>query len=163
MDGFINDPHSVYDYFVPLITLSGAVLDVGCGTGRLLRYLLSKAVVSIIPYGVDFRPRAIEEARRHSPRNHVEHFVCTDALSWSFDLPFAYVLIDPVIVRSRDRSSLLAKGVQHLAAKGTLLLYTYRDGLDAIQLKTLAELPGIPKEALTLLVHNESIEIYEYA
>jgi len=162
MNGFLEDPADVYDDFVPVVDRSGPVLDIGCGNGHLLRHLMDNCKNEIVPYGIDFRSAAIAEANRIVLAEYRDNFRCTDALSWSFDVLFSYVLADPVIVHDDDRADFIELAERHLGSCGKLILYTYRDGLSKLKINSLCLLAGICATRCSQRVMNDRIEIQEY-
>ncbi len=68
----------------------GKVLDVGCGTGEHTIYL---SALGYDVYGLDFSPRAVEQARANAAARNVEvHFQVADALAVGDDTTYDTVI-----------------------------------------------------------------------
>jgi hypothetical protein len=123
---------------------------------------LNNCNYKIIPYGVDFHTAAIVEAKNTILPLYRYNFNCSDALNWHFDVSFSYIFVDPIIVHDNDRLDLIALAENHLKPKGKLILYTYPDGLNKLNISSLCCFPGISTERCQKLVFNPQIEIQEY-
>jgi demethylmenaquinone methyltransferase/2-methoxy-6-polyprenyl-1,4-benzoquinol methylase len=103
--------------------LSGAaVVDLGCGTGRLERLLLPRLGSGSV-VGVDFSPAMIEEAARRCVDPRVT-WLCRDVLGTGLATASAdVVLCFDAFPHFHSRAALLAESARWLRAEGTLLVW----------------------------------------
>ena len=97
----------------------GRVLDVGCGTGRLVGALAERGVDAA---GVDVSPEMLAVARRKLPRS-------TFAEARAEQLPFSEAAFDRVVfslvVHLIDRPEAFAEAYRALAPGGTVAIVTF--------------------------------------
>ena len=139
------------------------ILDVGCGGGGLLCFLLSLGAVPKNLYGVDLMEYRIEYAQLHCPSSM--HFSVEDAQQLPFE-PNSFDMVSQFTVFS----SILNQDIQHLVAKemgrvvksgGLILWYDMKNrypatsNIQGIDKARLAELfPGYVPLAQELLHHK---------
>jgi SAM-dependent methyltransferase len=105
----------------------GAVLDLGCGDGTLLRWLVAASQGALVPYGVDFLPESIEAARFDAEPDHRDHFVVADATEFDpGQRQFALVLTALCYALPSKRRGFAARCRRWLEPGGRLILYEYR-------------------------------------
>lgn len=92
------------------------VLDAGCGTGRLARYVRPRGYV-----GVDVDPDAIREARRRHP---LHCFLWLDDFPNTLIPPFDTIAALAVIEHVSRPDEWLAGWARHLAPRGRFVLTT---------------------------------------
>lgn len=78
--------------------LTGRVLDVGCGAGRMLRYLL---LLGAAPVGIDISPRMVEHCRRRFPEQDIR-VGDLGAIKQVVDGPFDAVLMADNVIDALD-------------------------------------------------------------
>lgn len=104
--------------------LSGRVLEVGCGAGRILGYLVALGGEA---HGVDVSPRMVEYCRRHYPDASVlvgDMSNLPDAVDGGFDAIFAsYNVID--VLDDGARRELLSDLRGRLRAAGLLIFSSH--------------------------------------
>lgn len=116
--------NDTYDDFIDAIVKKekAKVLDIGCGPGNIIRYLLSKrADLEIL--GVDISPNMIELAKANNPQANFEIADCRDiskipdqfdAIICGFCLPYLSVDESAELIYSCDKL-LREKGVVYLS------------------------------------------------
>lgn len=137
--------------------LSGRVLDLGCGAGRLLGYLVA---LGGEVQGVDISPRMIDYCRRRYPGASVmigDMSALPDAVGGGFDAIFAsYNLID--VLDDRARRTLLADLHGRLGDEGVLIFSSHNlafadaGGTRPSTPRALGRLNRPPRELLELPV-----------
>jgi len=60
MNGYKDIPVNSYLSTLPLINRDGKIIDLGCGNGMLLRFLMEFSGHSLIPHGIDIKKEAID-------------------------------------------------------------------------------------------------------
>jgi tRNA1(Val) A37 N6-methylase TrmN6 len=84
-NGYSTPPWHLYDLFLEVVSRPGAILELGCGNGLLLRYLYDHSNKHLLPYGLDIRTSAIEEAKRVIFPERAAFFLRSDLRQ---DIPF---------------------------------------------------------------------------
>lgn len=69
------DLKSSYDRFLRFVPDGGTIYDIGCGSGRDLKYFSENGYKA---YGIDLSPELCKEASKHSGCS----VICADALLW---------------------------------------------------------------------------------
>lgn len=143
-------------YHTPVVTLarqqlegvSGAVLDLGCGNGALLRSIC-KGRDDLIPCGVDVNCEVVERARKLT-QDAAPSFRCKDAFAldvWSSSQHYALAIISIRLLThagAKSTPKLLASIRRHC---DRLLVHLYDDpgkgGLDAAAHRAGVKLSGV--------------------
>jgi ubiquinone/menaquinone biosynthesis C-methylase UbiE len=111
----------------PQIAGSGAILDVGCGTGWWLRQLAEAGVAPGRLHGIDIQPERVEAARRAVPGAEIE---VGDATRLPFPDESFTVVLQLTLLSSlgshRAIREALGDGMRVLAQGGLLLVYEPR-------------------------------------
>ncbi|MBD0330589.1 MAG: pyridoxamine 5'-phosphate oxidase family protein [Thermoleophilia bacterium] len=102
----------------------GAFLDVGCANGLLLESLVRWSAHPLDPYGVDFAPRLVAEARRRLP-DYADRFFVADALEWDPPRRFDFVRTELVYAPVERRRVLVERLLGWLEPGGRLLVCGY--------------------------------------
>jgi SAM-dependent methyltransferase len=107
------------------IDRDGFFLDVGCANGLLLESVVAWSAHRVEPYGLDFAPRLVEEARRRLPRWADRLFV-GDARTWKPPRRFDFVRTELVYVEEAERPPYVARLLERfLEPGGTLIVCGY--------------------------------------
>ena len=119
-----NDEHFLEDVFAqPWAPKNGNVIELGCGTSPLTRWLAEKGFKAT---GVDISKTAIRMAGAQSKKSKIEYRaadICTQAIgpSGKFDLCVDGRFFH-CITNLKDRSAILAKVYRLLKPKGVFVL-----------------------------------------
>jgi SAM-dependent methyltransferase len=113
-------------YLARMAAAGGPVLEIGCGTGRLLRAALARGIDA---WGIDASPAMVERCRSQLPAAQRERVAVGDAVSLSLGRRFALVAA-PFRVLSHvsstdDQLRLLAAVREHLLPGGRLVFDLY--------------------------------------
>jgi SAM-dependent methyltransferase len=159
-NGFSAYPTSAYDRFVEVLDARargpcGTVLDLGCGTGLLLRHLQARVSFRVVPYGVDFLPEAVACARHLHCPEHAAHFSVGNVRDYPAGAGrvqatgFDFVLLDPSLLEQGDLAPLVSRIMR--LVRNTLVLYVYPDVLDSLGLRHAADFEGVRQLSYNLL------------
>ena len=100
----------------------GEILEIGCGTGRVLKALCEKGFT---PYGIDTWPEALLEARKNAPAAIVaEQDVKSLNLEQSFDLVLMTFNVLELLDSFEDKKQALERVRSHLKENGVLCVDT---------------------------------------
>lgn len=135
--------------------LSGRILDVGCGAGRILGYLITLGGDVL---GVDVSPRMVEYCRRCYPEAAVlvaDMGRLPESIGGGFDVILAsYNVID--VLDDPARRAFLSDMHQRLASDGLLIFsshnlgYAERSGTEPTPRRLLGRLNRPPRELIEL-------------
>jgi ubiquinone/menaquinone biosynthesis C-methylase UbiE len=119
----IYDEH-IYRYvFAASLAESKVVLDVACGTGYGVGYMVEKGAGEVI--GVDISRAAVDYARERLCRNNKASFICADAIRLPFaDNAFDIVVSFETIEHIRPCRKFLAECRRVLKENGLLICST---------------------------------------
>jgi SAM-dependent methyltransferase len=127
--GVGTEEHPGFPTLLKAINRSGNILDLGCGNGLLLRTLIECASHKLVPFGVDFLPESIAEARGTILPAFKENFWTGNIASFDFGKRlYTYILICPAYLHEEVAESFLSECLEHLEVPGgKLILYEYCD------------------------------------
>lgn len=110
---------------VEAIHRDGTLLDVGCANGLLLESLVAWSRHRIEPYGLDFAPPLVEEARRRLP-HWADRLFVGDARTWEPPRRFDFVRTELVYVDEDERQKYIERMLRHfLEPEGRLVVCGY--------------------------------------
>ena len=93
MNGYSNIPKNSYTSTLPLIDRGGKIIDLGCGNGMLLNFLLQFSGYHLIPYGIDLNKEAIQQAKTDVLPEYADNFTAGDIKDYGYeDGPFDIIL-----------------------------------------------------------------------
>jgi len=95
------------------------VLDVGCGTGNLVRGIVAKGATRVI--GLDYADPAIQEAKSIPYPDNVE-FLTADIMSWTQPVQFDVILTLGTMEHLDEPDKFLEKISAFLADDGVILI-----------------------------------------
>jgi len=119
---FENGKHISEDYpaALSLVDWSGKiVLDVGCGTGTLVRGIADKGAARVV--GLDYAEPAIQEAKGIPSPGSVE-FVTADIMSWSPPVRFDVIVTLGTLEHLDEPAKFLKRMTEFLAKDGQILI-----------------------------------------
>jgi len=119
----IYDEH-IYRYiFAASLAESKVVLDVACGTGYGVGYMVEKGAAEVV--GVDISMAAVDYARESLGRNNEASFICANAIRLPFtDNAFDMVVSFETIEHIRPYRKFLAECRRVLKENGLLICST---------------------------------------
>ena len=132
-NGFESLPEDVYMAFLVEINKDGKVLDLGCGNGLMLKYLMTMSGYKLIPYGVDFMPPSIKQAKEILHLQHRANFTVGNVIHYSFSSkgPFDFIFVPLHHIDPADRINYLNKIKRAIKKNGKIIFYEYADSLRA--------------------------------
>jgi len=131
-NGFTTLPEETYRVFATEIDKDGKALDLGCGNGLMLQYLIMTCGHKLIPYGADFMELSIKQAQEIIHPQYAKNFVVTNVIDYSFkDGPFDFIFVPLHHIHSDDRKNYLNKIKKNCQKKGKIIFYEYADALQA--------------------------------
>jgi predicted pyridoxine 5'-phosphate oxidase superfamily flavin-nucleotide-binding protein len=103
------------------IDRDGTFLDVGCANGLLMESVVAWSKHRVEPYGLDFAPRLVEEARRRLPQWADRIFV-GDARTWQPPRRFDFVRTELVYVDEQERRTYVERLLKTFLERGGRLI-----------------------------------------
>lgn len=167
-NGYLTPPYDIYEGFLRLVDQAGRIVDLGCGNGMLLRYLLDHSPHALTPFGLDLDPRCISIARSSVFPEFAGNFFVGDLRNVNFiGSPFQTVLANPVCANPafyeqndgrtkylyRDSSiyRFVRDCYQQVGAGGRLILFCYEE-----------EVRGIPDFASIINHEMRELDVIEH-
>jgi uncharacterized protein len=102
----------------------GTFLDIGCANGLLMESVVRWAPFPVEPYGLDYAPRLVAEARRRLPR-WADRIFLGDARAWEPPQEFDFVRTELVYVREEERREYVERLLGFVAPGGRLIVCGY--------------------------------------
>lgn len=92
-------PYNTFMVFTKLIHRNGKIIDLGCGNGVLFAFYNKK--FKLIPYGVDFLEKSIENAKKEIVPEFKDNFKVKNLIDYEFeDGKFDFIITNPHICLS---------------------------------------------------------------
>jgi SAM-dependent methyltransferase len=153
----------VYALFAEQITRSGRILDLGCGNGLLLKYVVSRSPHTLIPYGVDLMRQSIAQARQIVLPEFARNFSVGNVAEYVFaDAPYEYIFIGPDDVYPQDLELIVGAVTRACAVGGRVIFYCYRDVLNSQDLSWVGEIAPLSRLGLRRVDRPEvSLGVFE--
>lgn len=143
-NGFDSLPEDIYRAFAIEIDKDGKVLDLGCGNGLMLRYLMVCSGYKLIPYGVDFIELSIKQAKEILHPQYADHFEVGNVVNYSFERgPFDFIFATLHHIYPNDRKKYLAKLKKNCKKNGKIIFYEYTDVLKNENYAWVGEFPEL--------------------
>ena len=143
-NGFEECPVDIYGLFLCFIEHSGNILDLGCGNGLCLKFIKENSELNLEPYGIDFQPAAIEEAREKIFPDRPENFWLGNTVDVEFENNFFdYILLDPYHIHEKERKDVISRVLCKMKKGGSLILYSYHDSMCALRHRRIKDFVGM--------------------
>jgi len=102
----------------------GTFLDIGCANGLLMESIARWAPFPVEPYGLDFAPQLVAEARRRLPQ-WAHRIFEGDARTWQPPHRFDFVRTELVYVLEEERRAYVERLLGFVAPAGRLIVCGY--------------------------------------
>jgi len=143
-NGFNSLPEDVYQAFAKEINKNGKVLDLGCGNGLMLKYLMITSGYKLVPFGVDFMKLSIKQAKEILHTQYAANFVATNVVDYSFKKgPFDFIFATLHHIFHNDRKKYLEKLKKNCRKGGKIIFYEYVDVLRAENYFWIGQFPEL--------------------
>ncbi|EKD55948.1 MAG: radical SAM protein [uncultured bacterium] len=143
-NGFKQFPVEIYASFIQFINSNGNILDLGCGNGQLLRFLVENSQHKLIPHGIDFRQEVINEAKEIILPDFADNFRIGNITKIDLENNlFDYILLDPYHLADCDRKNVIQIIIDKLRKNGRVILYSYHDSLSTLPHKKIKFFIGV--------------------
>lgn len=125
-NGFTDIPEQVYNCFCREISGNGKILDMGCGNGLLLKYLMDHTAYKLLPFGIDFCRPSIKQAQSLIHPTFKNNFRICNIRDFDFrDSPYDYILFCPDHVYQKDILKTVKQILCACSENGKVVFYTY--------------------------------------
>lgn len=143
-NGFNELPENIYKAFAEQIDKDGKVLDLGCGNGLMLKYLMLASGYKLIPYGVDFMKHSIKQAKEILHPQYKNNFTFGNVINYSFNKgPFDFIFVPLHHIHPSDRKEYLDKIKKSFSKNGKIIFYEYSDALNAEKQEWIGAYPEL--------------------
>jgi len=143
-NGFDKLPENIYQVFAKEIDKNGKILDLGCGNGLMLKYLMRTSGYKLIPFGVDFTKLSIKQAKEILHFQHSANFVTANVVDYSFEKgPFDFIFTALHHIFHNDRKKYLEKLIKNCKKGGKIIFYEYTDVLMAENYLWVGQFPEL--------------------
>ena len=151
-NGFPRLPVDTYLAFCEQIDRNGKMLDLGCGNGLMLKYLIQTTQYKLIPFGIDFMKKSIEQAKKIIHPQYAQNFVFGNLIN--YDLYFKKTKFDFIFtflshLYPADRKILLKKIRKSCRKGGKIIFYEYSDVIKALHYSWVGQFPELKNWRLT--------------
>lgn len=147
MNGHPNVPENSYPTTLPLIDRGGKIIDLGCGNGMLLKFLLQFSGHHLMPYGIDLNKEAIQQAKTDVLPEYADNFAAGNIKDYGFrEGPFDIIISSPFYSLGNPKD-FTKKCMNALKPKGKLIYFFYYDVFRRLGITSLDEceyLDGVP-------------------
>jgi len=123
---------------LPLIDRDGKIIDLGCGNGMLIKFIMEFSGHTFIPYGIDIEHKPIKHAKiiHHE---YAHNFRAYDINNYDFsEGPFDIIISSPSYAPNMRKYTYTC--VENLAEKGRLIYRMHDDVIRKLNLHKLDEL-----------------------
>ncbi len=125
-NGFTVLPEEFYQAFSAQIDKNGKVLDLGCGNGLMLKYLMATSGYKLIPYGVDFLERSIKQAKEILFPEYADNFETCNVVDYTFEKgPFDFIFTFVSHIYPKQRKEYIEKVMKSCKKGGRVIFYEY--------------------------------------
>jgi SAM-dependent methyltransferase len=120
-----------------LIKHDGRIIDLGCGNGLLLKLLMEKCSHLLVPFGVDFLEKSIEQAKSEILPEFKQNFFVGNVVDFSFPGKFEYIVTDPECASDEGFIPFYNKCVSALSNRGALVFFSPGDTIARLRLRKI--------------------------
>ena len=139
MNGYNNIPKNSYTATLPLIDRGGKIIDLGCGNGMLLNFILQFSGYHLIPYGIDLNKEAIQQAKTDVLPEYADNFIAGDIKDYMYkDGPFD-IIISSLSHSIGDPKDHIKKCMNALKPGGRVIYVFYYDVIHQSGITSLDE------------------------
>lgn len=143
-NGFIGLPDINYGAFREQINKDGKVLDLGCGNGLMLKYLMATSGFKLIPYGADFMEKSIKQAKEILFPEYADNFDLCNVADYTFEKgPFDFIFTFISHVHTSQRKKYIGNVVKSCKKGGRIIFYEYRDVIEASKIQCVGDSPEL--------------------
>jgi 2-polyprenyl-3-methyl-5-hydroxy-6-metoxy-1,4-benzoquinol methylase len=143
-NGFPALPDTTYQSFSEEINKDGKVLDLGCGNGLMLKYLMETSGHKLIPYGADFMEKSIEQAKNILFPEYADNFENCNVADYSFGKgPFDFIFTFLSHIYPPQRKKYIEKVIKSCKRGGKVIFYGYSDTIKPDEPSWIGEAPEL--------------------
>jgi|GEM_PF-1488335 len=141
LNGYEGVPHNFYGSTLPLIDRPGDIMDLGCGNGMLLRFLMEFSGQKLIPHGVDINIHALMQAKEKILKKYSNNFSFGrienyDLKNQAFDI----LIANPFYVPDEKKKQFVEDCFESINIDGRLILFVPVNTLKSRNMGSLEKL-----------------------
>jgi len=138
LNGYLVLPMEAYDSTLPFIHKNGKVIDLGCGNGMLLKFLMEFSGHELTPYGIDNKEALIAKAKEEL-LDFKDNFKVDDVKTHNFsNSTFDIIITNPFYTRP-NMKEFTKKCIEHLNTGGRIIFRVHNDVLEKNNIKDITE------------------------
>jgi len=143
-NGFTEYPEEIYNLFLEQIDGDGEIIDLGCGNGLLLKHIICRSKYNLTPYGIDFIPESIDQARMLIHPDYPENFKVANIIHYELGIEkYRYIIFDVYTVHPKDLPQTVERVIKACKKNGKIIFYIYRDVLRIMRIVGLLRMRWI--------------------
>ncbi|MFC1518071.1 class I SAM-dependent methyltransferase [Candidatus Margulisiibacteriota bacterium] len=127
-NGLLDKSCNSFKPILELIDQDGKIIDLGCGNGLLLKYLVDHSQYILVPIGIDFIAASIKQGLElvfPSNKNVLFH---KNIVDYDFKQgPFSFILTSPSYLHIDHLDKFLLKCFKNLKKGGKIILQLFSD------------------------------------
>ena len=153
LNGYSEPPVGPYISTLPLVNKNGKIIDLGCGNGMLLKFLIEFSNQQLIPYGIDLNQLSLNKAKEFFP-NQKDNFKIFDVNKYNFEEgPFDIIITNPFYTKPNIRQ-FTEKCLQNLNPGGRIIYRIHDDVILKNNITDLRELTDFKDQPIEILKGN---------
>jgi 2-polyprenyl-3-methyl-5-hydroxy-6-metoxy-1,4-benzoquinol methylase len=135
LNGYSKIPFNIYSTILPLIDRDGSIIDLGCGNGILLKFIMLFSGHSLIPFGIDISESAIYQAKSTIHTKYANNFKVQNMIHYAFDKR-RYDIIITSLAQGISLRDFTLKCIKQLNKNGRLIYILHADVLTRYNINT---------------------------
>ena len=159
MNGYDKPPSYSYMPTLHHINRNGKIMDLGCGNGMLLKFLIKFSGKQLEPFGIDHNEECIYQAVSEVLPEYAQNFRICDIINYYFlENSFDIIIANPFHTYTKYSIAEFTKQcIESLNYSGRLIYRIHDDVLENINIETIEDI-----EDFSRFIKNSEMKAYHY-